>query len=198
MEYMSIEFLWLFTDFSTHVYCQAWNESKGCEELQLAHQKMKHEVVSQENHSREHARLESEAKAMEESVRTELQMTSSELASANKALQAKQDHVESEASTSPVSFKDRVFRATEASGMARLRAEKTETQPDSLKATMAALKLRAMAKSKIEAAAPAEAAAAPPAKSPAVLAAHRAKALGVSKKQLQRPVAVLRDTAKDC
>ena len=91
---MSIKFLWYFTDFSTHVYCQAWNESKGCEELQLAHQKMKHEVVSQENHSREHARLESEAKAMEESVRTELQMTSSELASANKALQlAKQQHV---------------------------------------------------------------------------------------------------------
>ena len=187
---------------------------QGYAELQLAHQKIKDELVSQEHQNREFARLESEAKAREDTVRTELQMKTSEVASANRALQEakQQNHSESEASsTSPVSFKDSVFLATkgpetasQGAGMAALRRARaslaSQASPKSdvlespgapesgLKATMAALKLRAMAKATPpaspaslaspaastppSAAAPQEAAA----KSPAVLAAHRAKA----------------------
>ena len=187
---------------------------QGYAELQLAHQKMKDELVSQEHQNREWARVESEAKAREDTVRTELQMKTSEVASANRALQEakQQNHSESEvSSTSPVSFKDSVFLATkgpetasQGAGMAALRRARaslaSQASPKSdvlespgapesgLKATMAALKLRAMAKATPPAspASPASPAASTPpsaaapqeaaAKSPAVLAAHRAKA----------------------
>ena len=67
---------------------------QGYAELQSTHQKVKDEMMSQENQNREYARVESEAKAQEDSVRKELQMKTSEVASANRALQeAKQQLV---------------------------------------------------------------------------------------------------------
>lgn len=55
---------------------------------------MKDEMMSQEHQKREYARVESEAKAREDSARKELQMKTSEVASANRALQeAKQQLV---------------------------------------------------------------------------------------------------------
>ena len=48
---------------------------------------MKDEMMSQEHQILEYARVESEAKAREESARKELQMKTSEVASANRALQ---------------------------------------------------------------------------------------------------------------
>ena len=55
---------------------------------------MKDEMMSQEHQILEYARVESEAKAREESARKELQMKTSEVASANRALQeAKQQLV---------------------------------------------------------------------------------------------------------
>ena len=66
---------------------------QGYAELQLAHQKMKDELVSQEHQNREWARVESEAKAREDTVRTELQMKTSEVASANRALQEQNNRI---------------------------------------------------------------------------------------------------------
>ena len=60
---------------------------QGYAELQSTHQKVKDEMMSQEHQNREYARVESEAKAQEDSVRKELQMKTSEVASANRALQ---------------------------------------------------------------------------------------------------------------
>ena len=66
----------------------------GYEELKLTHEKTKHAMMSQEQQSVEHAKLEMEAKAQEEKVRKELQLKSAELAATNKALlEAKQQHL---------------------------------------------------------------------------------------------------------
>ena len=55
---------------------------------------MKHAMMSQEQQSVEHAKLEMEAKAQEEKVRKELQLKSAELAATNKALlEAKQQRL---------------------------------------------------------------------------------------------------------
>ena len=68
--------------------------TQGYAELQSTHQKLKDEMMSQEHQILEYARVESEAKAWEESARKELQMKTSEVASANRALQeAKQQLV---------------------------------------------------------------------------------------------------------
>eukprot|EP00438_Fugacium_kawagutii_P014132 Skav213978 [mRNA] locus=scaffold2200:439937:442532:- [translate_table: standard] len=164
------------------------------EELELAHQKMKDEMVSHEHMSREQAKLELEVKAQEDRARKELQLQSSELVSASRALQdAKQQSLseQSEASSnSPVSLKDNDFSVTqgtpkESSGLAalrRARASIATSQSSPATPASAAQKLRAIA----AAATPATPATSPlqsstidaphVAKSPAVLAAHRAKA----------------------
>ena len=67
---------------------------QGYEELKLTHGKMKDEMLSQEQQNRKHAKLEMEAKVEADMVRRELQMKSSELLSASRALQEmKQRHV---------------------------------------------------------------------------------------------------------
>eukprot|EP00434_Breviolum_minutum_P018702 symbB.v1.2.016504.t1/scaffold1211.1/size131413/2 len=69
-------------------------EQRRYEELKLTHEKTKHAMMSQEQQSVEHAKLEMEAKAQEEKVRKELQLKSAELAATNKALlEAKQQHL---------------------------------------------------------------------------------------------------------
>ena len=82
--------------FQSAVWISTWAfpVPQGYAELQSTHQKMKDEMMSQEHQNREYARVESEAKAQEDSVRKELQMKTSEVASANRALQeAKQQLV---------------------------------------------------------------------------------------------------------
>ena len=67
---------------------------QGYAELKLTHGKMKDEMVSQEQQNRKHAKLEMEAKVEADMVRRELQMKSSELVSASRALQEmKRRHV---------------------------------------------------------------------------------------------------------
>ena len=67
---------------------------QGYEDLKLTHGKMKDEIVSQERQNHKHAKLEMEAKVEADMVRRELQMKSSELVSASRALQEmKQRHV---------------------------------------------------------------------------------------------------------
>ena len=141
----------------------------GYEELKLTHEKMKDAMMSQEQQSLEHTKLEMEAQAQEEKVRKELQLKSAELAATNKALleATSQNHSDRTDTSplSPVSFQDGRFEPTdsikpEGAGMAALRRVRgnitktsntqAETSTDGgLKATTAALqKLRAITAAK--------------------------------------------------
>ena len=127
---------------------------------------MKDAMMSQEQQSVEHAKLEMEAKAQEEKVRKELQLKSAELAATNKALSeaTSQNHSEKTDTSplSPVSFQDSFLPTDsvkpEGAGMAALRRVRANmTKPPNteaekstdLKATTAALqKLRAITAAK--------------------------------------------------
>ena len=156
-------------------------------------------MMSQEQQSLEHTKLEMEAQAQEEKVRKELQLKSAELAATNKALleATSQNHSDRTDTSplSPVSFQDGRFEPTdsikpEGAGMAALRRVRgnitktsntqAETSTDGgLKATTAALqKLRAITAAKASGSSPPEAETTEISpKSPVVLhaAAQRAK-----------------------